>query len=137
MRFNCKTCGNTELIVTHEYTIVYHDGGETWREWGPLDDDHHWDYEESEKLDFFTDWGGLEERGFDPGGNETMTDPDSHQFYVNCVGCKREIEFGWSHPDRGGRIWPAECDDFNPWKSWPEPRYRDSWHKKNWLRPST
>jgi len=50
-------------------------------------------------------------------------DEDSHEFYVHCAGCDREIEFGWSHPGRGGRIWPAECNDFNPWKSWPEPRY--------------
>ncbi len=56
--------------------------------------------------------------------------------FVECDNCKREIEFGWSHSDRGGRIWPAECTDFNPWICWPEPRYREIWRKKNWLNPN-
>jgi len=59
------------------------------------------------------------------------------EFFVNCGGCNREIEFGWSHPDRGGRIWPVESSDFNPWKSWPEPRYKESWRAKGWLRPNS
>ena len=60
---------------------------------------------------------------------------DNHEFYVRCAGCDREIEFGWSHPGRGGRIWPAESSDFNPWKSWPEPRYRGKWLERGWIRP--
>ena len=28
-----------------------------------------------------------------------------------------------------------ECADFNPWLSWPEARYVESWHTKGWLRP--
>jgi len=31
------------------------------------------------------------------------------EWYVHCGGCGCAIEFGWSHPERGGRIWPAEC----------------------------
>ena len=62
-------------------------------------------------------------------------DADRYAFYVRCGGCRREIEFGWSHPERAGRIWPAECSDFNPWKGVPEPRFTESWHKKGWLRP--
>ena len=62
-------------------------------------------------------------------------DHEDEAFFVRCLGCRREIEFGWSHPDRGGRIWPAECNDFNPWKCWPEPRYEESWHSKGWLLP--
>lgn len=58
------------------------------------------------------------------------------RFYLRCDNCYREIEFGWSHPDRGGRIWPVEASCFNPWKSWPEPRYRKSWQRRGWLRPS-
>jgi hypothetical protein len=54
---------------------------------------------------------------------------------IHCAECDREIEFGWSHPDRGGRIWPAECADFNPWKCWPEPRYTEPWLAKGWIRP--
>ena len=60
---------------------------------------------------------------------------DSVEYYVRCASCHREIEFGWSHPGRGGRIWPAECSDFNPWKSWPEPRYEEKWLKRGWIRP--
>lgn len=57
------------------------------------------------------------------------------RFFVRCEQCDREIEFGWSHPDRGGRIWPVEAVCFNPRMSWPEPRYRRSWRQKGWLRP--
>ncbi|MFL6283546.1 MAG: hypothetical protein ACJ74Q_10445 [Pyrinomonadaceae bacterium] len=66
-------------------------------------------------------------------GSET----DEEEFFVRCGGCHREIEFGWSHPDRGGRFWPVDASDFNPWKSWPEPRYVESWRAKGWLRPTT
>jgi hypothetical protein len=65
----------------------------------------------------------------------STTDADSEEWYVLCGGCAREIEFGWSHPDRAGRIWPAECADFNPWQCWPEPRYVETWAQKGWLRP--
>lgn len=58
-----------------------------------------------------------------------------HEFSVRCAGCGREIEFGWSHPDRGGRIWPVEANDHNPFKSWPEPRYHEDWENRGWLRP--
>jgi hypothetical protein len=68
---------------------------------------------------------------------ESEQHPDSNEWTVCCAGCNREIEFGWSHPDRGGRIWPAECPDFNPWQCWPEPKYVETWAKKNWLRPRT
>jgi hypothetical protein len=60
---------------------------------------------------------------------------DNEKFSVHCT-CGREVEFGWSHPDRGGRIWPAECSDFNPWRSFPEERFTESWRKKGWLRPA-
>ena len=66
---------------------------------------------------------------------DTLRREDSHEFHVCCNGCNREIEFGWSHPDRGGRIWPAECSDFNPWKCWAESRYIEKWKDKDWLRP--
>ena len=67
---------------------------------------------------------------------EESDDDDSDiAFYVHCDGCDREIEFEWSHPDRGSRIWPVECEGFNSWKSWPETRYKEKWAKKNWIRP--
>jgi hypothetical protein len=52
---------------------------------------------------------------------------------VNCANCDREIEFGWSQPDRGGLIFPVEYSDFIPGEIWPEPRFLDSWKLKNWL----
>lgn len=58
------------------------------------------------------------------------------EYYVLCDECEREIEFGWSHENQGGRIWPAECTDFNPWRCFPEPRYKENWAKKGWLRPT-
>jgi hypothetical protein len=56
------------------------------------------------------------------------------RYFVRCQACEREIEFGWSHPDLGGRIWPAEASCFNPGLSVPEKRYRQAWRKKGWLR---
>jgi len=67
---------------------------------------------------------------------EGEVEVEDHEFHVRCADCDREIEFGWSHPDRGGRIWPVESSDFNPWKSWPEERYKDAWAAKGWLRPA-
>lgn len=55
---------------------------------------------------------------------------------VFCENCSHEIEFGWSHPDQGGRIWPCESKDFNPWKTWPEERYRNAWEERGWIHPS-
>jgi hypothetical protein len=65
---------------------------------------------------------------------EPANNPGNDKFYVNCADCDREIEFGWSQPNRGGRIFPVECSDFLPGEIWPEPRYLDSWHQKHWLR---
>lgn len=119
-----------------------------------LDEDHHFNekasdhgYEFEEELE--EPWEeDIEENiycedCYDPTG-ECDIEEDNFQeleviereFYVACADCEREIEFGWSHPNRGGRIWPAECTDFNPWKCWPELRYREKWKKKGWLRPS-
>jgi DNA-directed RNA polymerase subunit M/transcription elongation factor TFIIS len=76
-------------------------------------------YEEADESDWETEQQG------EPEGIE-----ETNECYVKCVGCDREIEFGWSHPDHGGRVWPSECRDFNPWKSWPEPRYVESWRAR-------
>jgi hypothetical protein len=65
------------------------------------------------------------------------TDEESEIVEVRCATCDHEIEFGWSHPDRGGRIWPCESSDFNPWKCWPEPRFIKAWERRGWLRPKS
>ncbi len=54
--------------------------------------------------------------------------------YVYCCECNHEIEFGYSHPE-GGRIWPCESKDFNPWKTCPIGRYAQAWQKRGWIRP--
>ena len=56
--------------------------------------------------------------------------PIRDKFYLNCTACNREIEFGWSQPNRGGRIYPVECSDFIPGKVWPDPKYADVWKKR-------
>lgn len=137
-------CGNTidEIAALRSYYVAT-----ACRESGWLDDDHRSTYEESEETE---DLGEKEDdyqvfckeclenaEGEDWAieHDESEVDEDSNEFYVYCGGCNREIEFGWSHPNRGGRIWPAECTDFNPWKCWPEPRYTDKWAERDWLRP--
>lgn len=56
------------------------------------------------------------------------------QQQFGCAGCDREIEFGWSAPNRGGGIFPVECADFSPKGLWPEPRYLDAWQQRGWLK---
>jgi hypothetical protein len=145
-KFSCKTCGGHKLTVTRIWTILAGPASERWQEWGPLEADHHWHYEfkerveqkpykEVERGDFgeFTEDDSASEPEeyeiFEPENN-----PESDEFYVNCANCDREIEFGWSQPNRGGRIFPVECSDFIPGKCWPEPRYFNSWQQRHWLR---
>lgn len=134
--FTCKDCGSHDLYVEHYYTVWQ---GAYWTGYvrtGLLNiestDEHrveNWD--EPEEID-----SGKEDTDeIDENEGNEEEDEESNEFYVRCLGCNREIEFGWSHPDRGGRFWPSECTDFNPWICWPEPRYREKWAKKNWLRP--
>jgi len=137
-------CGESEngLAAVREYHIVV-----AWRETGWLDADHQTLPDDQERQDVETVEDDSEvfcdcAEGADPDDWQTEEDPSAPEeedqdpvIYVRCGGCCREIEFGWSHPDRGGRIWPAECSDHNPYLSWPEPRYRERWREKGWLRP--
>jgi hypothetical protein len=148
--FTCKTCGGHKLNVTRVWKILAGPDSERWQEWGPLEADHHWRFEFKEKVDEEKDWDRDDEVDrwdfakytkdnssstpeeyeiFEPESN-----PGNDRFYVNCANCDREIEFGWSQPNRGGLIFPVECSDFIPGGIWPEPRYLDSWHQKHWLR---
>jgi len=144
----CKTCGGHSLTVTHVWSILAGPDSKSWREWGLLKGDHLWRYDFKEKVEQAKDEEGEVEQGdfgefaeddsdSEPEEYEVFeeeSNPESDEFYVNCAGCDREIEFGWSQPDRGGRIFPAECSDFVPEECWPEPRYWDSWQQKHWLR---
>jgi hypothetical protein len=153
--FTCKTCGGHKLNVTRVWKILAGPDSESWQEWGPLEADHHWRFKFKEKIEKETD------RNFDDEDDEIErwdfaeytidnssstpeeyeifepeSNPGNDRFYVNCANCDREIEFGWSQPDRGGLIFPVECSDFIPGEIWPEPRYLESWHQKHWLRKS-
>ena len=144
--FTCGKCGGHELIVTHVWNIQAGTDSESWREWGPLKDDHHWQYEFKEKIEKnaddevqLGDFSEFEEDDSDSEPeeyetNETETNRESDEFYINCGNCDREIEFGWSLPDRRGLILPIEFSDFNSVESWPDPKYVDVWQKRGWLR---
>jgi len=143
--FTCKTCGDHNLTVTRVWTILAGLASECWQEWGPLEADHHWHYEFEERVeenpDDEVERGDFGEYAEDDAASEPEeyeifepeNNPESDEFYVNCANCDREIEFGWSQPNRGGRIFPVECSDFVPGEIWPEPRYLDSWQQKHWL----
>jgi hypothetical protein len=136
-KFTCKTCGGHNLIVTHVWTILAGVESENWQEWGPLKEDHHWHYEFKEKIeeneDEEVERGDFGEYEEDDAASEpeefeifeTETSRESDEFFVNCGNCDREIEFGWSQPDRRGLIWPVEFSDFVPAETWPDPRYTE------------
>jgi len=140
---SCKCGAADDGIATERRSHVV----TAYVSWGPLDEEHRCEFDEGCEVE---DGGEQEEDEYEVFCNKCLenaqdgdweteqedeNDEDSYEFYVKCSGCDREIEFGWSHPDRGGRIWPSECSDFNPWMSWPEPRYVEKWKQKNWLRP--
>jgi hypothetical protein len=144
--FTCTACGGHTLIVTHVWRILAGTGSERWQEWGPLKDDHHWEYRFKEKIEKNED--DEVHRG-DPGAyavddsssdpeeyeiNEPETDRENDEWFVNCENCDREVEFGWSHPERHGLIMPVDFSDFNPSEAWPDPKYSKSWRRKGWGR---
>ncbi len=145
------TCGTSSNGVA---STRYVDTAATWLRTGSLDEEHRPDWDDEEKIENLDD----EETSYEvlcqecveaAGEDDIETEQDAERaeilnarddtdqtWAVVCAGCRREIEFGWSHPDRAGRIWPVECSDSNPWKSWPEPRFEESWRAKGWIRPS-
>jgi len=148
-RFTCEKCGGHELTVVHVWNIQAGTNSESWREWGPLRDDHHWQYEFKEKIEkdpddavqrgdfgeFEEDDSASEPEEYET--HETHTDREGDEFFVNCGNCDREIEFGWSQPDRRGLILPVESSDFVAAESWPDPKYVDAWQRRGWLRTTT
>jgi hypothetical protein len=145
-KFTCKECGGHTLIVTHAWNIQAGANSERWQEWGPLKNDHHWHYEFREEIDDDLenevqrgDFGDFEEddSASEPEEYETHaaeSNRESDEFYVNCENCDREIEFGWSEPDRRGLIWPVEFSDFVPGECRPDPKYADTWRQRHWLQ---
>jgi hypothetical protein len=145
-KFTCLSCGGHSLTVTHVWGILAGTGSERWQEWGPLHENHHWEYRFKEKIEKNED--DEVHRG-DPGAyavddsssgpeeyeiNEPETNRENDEFFVNCENCDREVEFGWSHPERHGLIMPVEFSDFNPSEAWPDPRYSNHWRQMGWGR---
>ena len=147
--FTCNTCGSHKLNVYRFWTILAGLDSESWQEWGSLEADHHWRFEFKEKVEEEKDrdrddevdrWDFPEYTKDNSSSTpeeyeifEPESNPGNDRFYVNCANCDREIEFGWSQPNRSGLIFPVECSDFIPDGIWPEPRYLDSWQQKGWL----
>ena len=145
-KFTCKECGSHNLVVTHMWNILAGANSESWQEWGPLMGDHHWHFECREIIeddqenelqrgdfgDFEEDDSASEPEEYEIYG--TQNDREQDEFYVNCESCDREIEFGWSKPDRRGLIWPVEFSDFVPLTSWPDTKYLEAWQQRNWLQ---
>ncbi len=143
-KFTCSSCGGHTLTLSHVWNILAGENSERWREWGPLKDDHHWQYEFKEKIEADADaevqrgdYGEFEEDDSSSEPEEyeifeSETNRESDEFFVNCENCDREIAFGWSQPDRRGLILPVEYTDFDPSESWPDPKYLETWQQKGW-----
>jgi hypothetical protein len=129
-KFTCSKCGGHELTITHIWNIQAGNDSERWQEWGPLKDNHHWQYELKGKIE--EDDSASEPEEYEI--YETETDRERDEFFVNCGNCDREIEFGWSQPYRHGLIFPVEYSDFDPLESWPDPKYVDVWQQRGWFR---
>ena len=144
--FTCKTCGGHNLTVTRVWNILAGPVSERWQEWGPsrriISGTTSMRKRSSRNPDDEVEREDLRELAEDDSASEPeeyeifepQNNPESDEFYVNCESCDREIEFGWSQPNRGGRIFPVECSDFIPGEVWPEPRYLASWQQRHWLR---
>ena len=50
-KFTCGSCGGHTLIVTHVWSILAGEDSERWQEWGPLKDNHHWQYQFKEQIE--------------------------------------------------------------------------------------
>jgi len=143
-KFTCKECGAHNLTVTHFWNVLAGSTKERWQEWGMLKDNHHWRYDFRQKVEADAedevergDLGDFEEDDSASGPEEyeihgTEKTWEDDEFFVNCDGCDREIEFGWSKPDRRGQILPIEFSDFIPAESWPDPKYVDAWQHRQW-----
>jgi hypothetical protein len=137
-------CGAEEVAVVHRYRT-----DTVFEQTGALDDRRQFYLDAPEELeDLDTEdeeyevrcpacAEGVDEMCWETDPSQIEVDDCDDEFYVHCQGCGREVEFGWSHPDREGRIWPAESADFDPWKCCPEPRFAEAWDKKGWLSPGT
>lgn len=137
----CDESCETEVAATKEITV---DGQVT--SMGCLDEEHRveWhdkDFEGSDSPDVEYEvecqecLDAADEYQWVSGESEETNDSDGDHWEVTCASCDHETEFGWSHAERAGRIWPVESSDFNPWLGWPEPRFHGDWKRRGWLQP--
>ncbi len=115
---------------------------------GTLHESHHYTLEETDKIEkiatrnqefdiFCPDCFNEASEGDLQVEARKESQEEDVAYYVRCAQCGREIEFGWSEPNRGGGlIWPVESVDFQPENIWPEPRFADLWVKRGWMKPS-
>jgi hypothetical protein len=148
--FICKTCGSKRLTVSRIWLTLAGSEIERWQESGPLKTNHLWSFKLRKKIEKEIDSNKKDEvKRWDFSENTKNNSsykleeyktfalrgyPIGDKFYVNCAGCDREIEFGWSQPNRGGRIYPVECSDFISKEVWPDPKYVEVWRQRGWLR---
>ena len=137
------SCGEHHVAASHSVRNT-----RTVQEWGGLEVDHHVERqcscavqdEESEEQDREVScrscFDDAEPDDWTTDIQEWETIDNSDYFELKCDSCGHEIEFGWSHSGRGGRIWPVESSDFNPRKSFPEERFVERWRRRGWLRPA-
>jgi hypothetical protein len=139
------TCGETEIVATREIRqrrtiakegLLDEEHGINW-----ADGDHTVVNQLWEEIDSQTDCDQCVANAEDEDWEsivfeEWEVDEESEYFEVRCTECDHEVEIGWSHPGRGGHVWPCEDTDFNPWLSWPEPRFVPAWRRRGWLRPT-
>ena len=50
-KFTCNECGEHILIVTYVWSVLAGAQSERWQEWGPLKDNHYWNYKFKEKIE--------------------------------------------------------------------------------------
>jgi hypothetical protein len=148
--FTCKTCGGQRLTVSRVWLTLAGSEIERWQETGPLKANHLWMFRIREKVEKEIDPNKEDEVQRWDFSEYTKRDspyeledykifalrgyPIGDKFYVNCADCDREIEFGWSQSNRGGRIYPVECSDFIPENVWPDPKYVKVWQQRGWIR---
>ncbi len=136
----CRCGRGPDGVAAHKTRIVV----EEFAEWGRLDEEHGWAWEAKnleEVEDRGEDYQVLCERCASRAEEDSdwevldeFTEDLDHEFYVFCGECEKEIEFGWSAPDRQGGIWPVEASDFDPACCLPEPRYYGLWVDRGWIQ---
>lgn len=157
--FKCFACGATSVTVEHIYKLVQRvtlnapcscTKGAAFAiqvkkyreihlsEKSVIDNDHGYEYgtpipmNESDWTQLSKDVGCQEcaEKSAQLQPEDFTVDIENQEYFVRCDGCKREIPFSWSHPERSGRIWPVEFTDYRPDKGWPEPRYGNKYQRQ-------